>query len=82
MMEFIAIHSLASIVMGLVALLCLYFLFYYVFPAIRLGAELNQSLVQLNRTRELVGHGQIMPIEEAEIAFLHSKPLAFAWREY
>lgn len=82
MMEFVALHSLASIVMVLVALLCLYFLFYYVFPAMHLGQELAKAHHHLDRTRELIGHTAIMPIEEAENAFLHSKPLAFAWREY
>jgi hypothetical protein len=82
MMEFIALHGLASIVIGLVALLCVYFLLYYVFPAMKLGRELSLSLKQLQRVQETVAHQGVTPIEEAETAFLHSKPLAFAWREY
>lgn len=82
MMDFIALHGLASAVMALVALLCLYFLFSYVLPAMKLGHELAKANNQLSRSRELLGHSTIMPIEEAETAFLHSNALAFAWREY
>ncbi len=82
MMDFIALHGLASAVMGLIALLCIYFLFSYVLPAMKLGNELAKANNQLSRSRELLGHSAIMPIEEAETAFLHSKALAFAWREY
>jgi hypothetical protein len=47
MMDFIALHGLASAVMGLIALLCIYFLFSYVLPAMKLGNELAKANNQL-----------------------------------